>query len=145
MDEKDEMDEELEKIRQRKLKQMMQTQKKAGEPRVEEPKPGSNLIQLNASNFWDIIRKSDKAIVDCYADWCAPCKMLEPIFTRLAYKYSDITFGRINVDYAQNIAAAFQIRSIPLLLFFRRGQLVNKLLGLQSLNTIEAYIRRLLG
>ncbi len=137
-----EIDEELEKIRRNKIKKMMDKPKKTGEPESPILKPGENLIQLNASNFWEVIRKNERVLVDCYADWCGPCKMLEPIFTQLAKNHLDIVFGRLNIDYTPKIAAQFQIHAIPLVLFFKRGQLLNRLLGVQPYNIIEASIQK---
>ncbi len=136
-------DEELKRIRKKKLNQMMNESKNHTDTKRSKLKPGENLIQLNATNFWDVIKQNEKVIVDFYADWCGPCKMIEPIFTQLAKKYIHIVFGRLNVDYAPKIAAHFQIHAIPLLLFFRQAQLQNKLLGLQSSDTIEASIQKL--
>jgi len=102
-------------------------------------------VLLDEANFWGIVQKTARVLIDCYADWCGPCKMVEPIFEQLAVVHRDILFGRINVDNAPNISSKFQIKGIPLMLFFKNGQLVNKLLGAQSYETIEAQIKRFLG
>ena len=137
----DEKDEELEKIRRDKLKKMM-----TNPPKSESPKPtsgsGGDVVLLNASDFWDKIKANEKALIDCYADWCGPCKMIEPIFAQLAQAHKDIFFGRINVDFAHTIASTFQIQAIPLILFFKQGNLVNRLLGANPYNVIEDHIQK---
>lgn len=135
-------DEELVKIRKKKLKKMYNNLKKPIKTEIIEPKPGKNLIQLNTSNFWDVIKKNERVIVDFYADWCGPCKMLEPIFTQLAKNYRNIIFGRLNTDYETKITIQFQIQAIPLIIFFKQGQVLNKLLGMQTYNTLESHIQK---
>ena len=88
-----EKDEELAEIRKKKLKKIYNKLRTPTKTETTEPKPGKNLIQLNASNFWEVVRKDVRVLVDCYADWCGPCKMLEPIFTQLAKNHTDMIFG----------------------------------------------------
>ena len=83
---------------------------------------------INDSNFDDKI-KSGKVIVDCYADWCAPCKMLEPVIKELDEELSDITFFKINVDENPNKAGEYGIMSIPTMLFFKDGQKIDQFAG----------------
>jgi thioredoxin 1 len=140
-----EADEELEEIRKKKLDQMMNKQKNPMKSEPPKSGAGENLVQMNETNFWEVIRKNGRVLVDCYADWCGPCKMIEPIFHKLAEIHSEVVFGRINVDLAPTITAQFQIRGIPLLLFFKQGQLIHQLLGAQSYDTINAHIQRYLN
>ncbi len=140
----DETDSELEKIRQAKLKNMMT---KAGQPtKGEGSKSITNgqVVPLGSMNFWKILNENERVLIDCYADWCMPCKQLTPIFAQLAQTHRNILFGRINVDKSPSIASQFQIRAIPLILFFKQGNLVYKLTGVRPLETIEALIQRYL-
>ncbi|MHA1648822.1 MAG: thioredoxin family protein [Candidatus Helarchaeota archaeon] len=143
-DEPNEIDEELEKIRKKKLEQMLKNQKEIAEGATQKKEVGGSVYTLNQSNFWDAIRNNEKVLIDCFADWCGPCKMIEPIFVQLAKVYKDIFFGRINVDYAPQIARHFQIQAIPLILFFRNGKLINQVLGAQSYSALDSQIRRLM-
>ena len=139
-------DEELEKIRKKKFKNL------ANNLRTPPQKTDNTVnlttgkvILLNGINFWEKIRENTKVLVDCYADWCFPCKRLEPIFAQLAQTYRNILFCRINIDHAPTITNTFQIRSIPLILFFRQGELVHKLVGALPYNTIQSHIQKHLG
>ena len=144
MEHTDENDKELEEIRKKKLERMMKGPDQ-GVMQKSEIVSGGKPVLLSEANFWERVQKTDRALIDCFADWCSPCKMLEPIFEQLARIHQDVLFGRINVDYAPKISSQFQIKGIPLMLFFRKGQLVNKLLGAQSYETIEANIQRFLS
>jgi thioredoxin 1 len=144
MEHGDENDKELEEIRRKKLESMMKGSDQGAKQKSDVTRARKAVI-LNEANFWEIVQKTARVLIDCYADWCGPCKMLEPIFEQLAVVHQTILFGRINVDNAPNISSQFQIKGIPLMLFFKNGQLVNKLLGAQSSETIEAQIKRFLG
>ena len=144
MGHENEIDEELEKIRRKKLEKLMKGSEQGAKPKLNIDTGGRPVI-LNESNFWEVLQKNMRVLVDCYADWCGPCKMLEPIFEQLAGIHQNILFGRINVDFAPKISNQFQIRSIPLMLFFKNGQVVNTLLGAQSYETIETHIKRFLS
>jgi len=144
MEHGDENDKELEEIRRKKLESMMKGSDQGVKQKSDVTRERKPVI-LNEANFWEIVQKTARVLIDCYADWCGPCKKLEPIFEQLAAVYQTILFGRINVDNTPNISSQFQIKGIPLMLFFKNGQLVNKLLGAQSSETIEAQIKRFLG
>jgi len=137
-----ESDKDLEKIRRKKLEGL---KNKLENPVKSEPlksDTGGKIIILDVSNFWNKVRENEKILVDCYTDWCFPCKTLEPIFAELAKTHKDILFGRLNIDNAPAIAAKFQIQAIPLILFFKQGQIVNRLVGAHPYNTIESYIQK---
>lgn len=75
-------------------------------------------------------------IVDFYAPWCGPCQRVTPIFNELSAKYSNVTFIKVNIDDHPDIAKHYTIRSIPQLLFFKDGKLVETFVGLKSKNDI---------
>lgn len=76
-------------------------------------------IDVTAENFNDVISNNDFVIVDFWAPWCGPCKGFAPVYDELSEKYPDIVFAKINTEEEQQLAAEFQIRSIPTLMIFR--------------------------
>jgi thioredoxin len=76
-------------------------------------------IQLTADNFKDTISDNDIVIVDFWADWCGPCKSFAPTFEAASEKHPDIAFAKVNTEEQQELAAGFNIRSIPTLMVFR--------------------------
>ena len=85
----------------------------------------SNVINANEASFDKLISSTTKPIlIDFYADWCGPCKMLIPILEQLSRDYKDVMIVKINVDDNQNLAAKFAIRSVPTMLIFKNG--INK-------------------
>ena len=114
-------DPEIEKIKQRRLEEMIRQQ---SQPQIQ---PG--IIDLNDTNFTQIITADIPTLVDFWADWCGPCKMMHPVFESLSKKYPKIKFARVNVDQNQNIAMRFAVQSIPMFIMFKSGQIVDKMMG----------------
>lgn len=87
-------------------------------------------IELTDSNFDEIVASGKPVMVDFWAEWCGPCKMIGPVVEELAGDLEGkAVIGKLNVDYNPNISAKFGVRSIPTLLFFKDGQLVDKQVG----------------
>ena len=114
-------DPEIESIKQRKLQEMIRQQ---NQPHIQ---PG--IIDLDGTNFTRVISAENYTLVDFWADWCGPCKMMHPIFESLSKKYPKIKFARVNVDQNQNIAMKFAIQSIPMFIIFKSGHMVDKMIG----------------
>lgn len=76
-------------------------------------------ITLNKDSFEQTINAHDMVIIDFWASWCGPCKTFAPIFERVSNRYPNVIFGKVETDDQQELAQAFQIRSIPTLMIFR--------------------------
>jgi thioredoxin 1 len=104
----------------------------------------SSVIILNESNFDREVTQHDKpVIVDFWADWCGPCKMIAPLLDEIAREKVDtVKVAKVNVDENQSLSFKYNIRAIPALLFFKNGQLRDQVTGVTSkkdlLNRIEA-------
>ncbi|BDB97262.1 thioredoxin [Saccharolobus caldissimus] len=102
-------------------------------------------ITLNEQNFDEIIRNNRLVLVDCWAEWCAPCHLYEPIYKRVAEKYKDkAIFGRLNVDENPKIADKYNVLNIPTTLIFVNGKLVDTLIGAVDEETLESTINKYL-
>jgi thioredoxin 1 len=94
----------------------------------------SATIDLNESNFENEVTKSDKpVIVDFWAEWCGPCKLIAPLLDEIAKEKSDsVKVAKVNVDQNQSLSSKYNIRAIPSLLFFKNGQLRDQVTGMMS-------------
>jgi thioredoxin 1 len=102
-----------------------------------------NVIDQN--NFEEIINSKPVALVDLWASWCGPCRMLSPTVDDIAEEYEGrVVVAKCNVDDNDELAANFGVRSIPTLLFFKDGQLAEKTVGLVSKQEIENILNNLL-
>jgi len=104
------------------------------------------IIEITDDNFEQLVVESGKAaLIDFWAEWCAPCRMVSPVIEELSETYSDnVIIGKVNVDDNPNITGKYGIRSIPTLLFFKDGEVVDKHLGAASKNAIENKLRQIL-
>ena len=96
------------------------------------------IIKANDNNFEDVI-KSGISLVDFYADWCGPCQALAPILDDIA-KEADFNIIKVNVDDAPNIAAKFQVVSIPTMIIFKDGEMVEKTVGVKQKDEILTWV-----
>ena len=78
-----------------------------------------STIELTKDNFNDTIDNNDIVVIDFWAEWCGPCKSFAPTFEAVSERYPDIVFGKVNTEEQTELAQAFQIRSIPMLMLFR--------------------------
>ncbi len=97
-------------------------------------------VELTKENFEDVITNNDFVIIDFWADWCGPCKNFAPIFEEVSEKHPDIVFGKINTEKEQELAAHFQIRSIPTLMIFRDRIIIFAQPGMLPANAFEELI-----
>ena len=84
-------------------------------------------------------------MIDFWAEWCGPCKSMHPIFTRMAKKYKQVRFARVNVDDAQDIAVKYDVQSIPTFIMFKNGEIVNRMVGAVGEPGIHMICKKVLG
>lgn len=98
----------------------------------------TNVLLLNEQNFESEIKNSTTPVlVDFWAEWCGPCRMLGPILDQIADEKAGVyKIAKVNVDEAPNVAAKFNVRAIPMMAFFKNGQLADSITGVQSKDAI---------
>ena len=97
------------------------------------------LKKLDKSNFSDEIN-ANITLVDFYADWCGPCKMIAPIIEEIANERTDITVGKVNVDNDAEIAIKYGVSSIPTLIVFKDGKETDRVVGIRQKGDILAML-----
>jgi thioredoxin 1 len=135
--------EELEKIRAKKLEAMKENlQSNPGNPGSDWP--GEPQV-LTDDNFDDFTKKYSVVVVDCWAPWCGPCRMVAPVVEELAKVYhGKIAFGKLNTDENQGIAMKFNIMSIPTFLVFKNGELIDRPVGAMPKPALEQALNKYL-
>ena len=100
-----------------------------------------SVIKISKENFASEVLNSNKPVLlDFYADWCGPCRMVGPIVSEIANERSDVKVGKINVDEQPELAAQFQVMSIPMLKKKKNGKLENQVVGYRPKEQIEAML-----
>ena len=103
-------------------------------------------MKFTTENFEAEVLQSDiPVLVDFYAEWCGPCKMMGPIVEKLAAKYEGkVKIGKLNVDESMEIAQKYRVASIPTFIFFEKGEVVETAMGAMSANTLEEKVKMML-
>lgn len=102
-------------------------------------------LQITDESFRELIAGNKPVVVDFWAEWCGPCRMIGPVIEELAGEYEDkAIIGKMDVDENAEIPGEYGIRSIPTILFFKNGALVDKHIGVASKNLLEGKLKALL-
>jgi len=121
----------IEEIKKRKVNELMKTMAYPDKP-----------VEITDRNFTETIQKYPVVVVDCWAQWCGPCLMIAPTLDAMANDLSGkVVFGKLNVDHNRETAANFGIMSIPTLLIFKNGKLVDTVVGAVPREMIEAKLQ----
>ena len=121
-----EIDDDIERIRKKRMEDLM---KRFGKGPAEQDNNLSKPAILNDASFDGFVKNGSLVVIDCYADWCMPCKMVTPIVEQLANEMKGVTFGKLNVDESPRMAMRYEIMSIPTLLVFKNGEPIDKIVG----------------
>lgn len=101
----------------------------------------SNMINISKSNSDETLNNNEIVLLDFYANWCGPCKMLSPVLDELAKDNEDkIVIGKVNVDENLDLASTYGIRGIPSIVFFKNGKEVERLVGLKNKKDLQEII-----
>lgn len=99
-------------------------------------------FEFTDENFDDTALKGGVAVVDCWAEWCGPCRLIGPIIEDLSKEYDGkVTIGKLDVDQNDKVSIRYNIRSIPTILIFKNGELVDKQVGLTTKANLESKIK----
>jgi thioredoxin 1 len=131
---------ELDEIRQRKMQEMMKVADST--PSGGNGYPDSPVV-VTDSDFDETVNKYPLVVVDCWAPWCGPCRMLSPTVDAMAKDYKGkVVFAKLNTDESIETASKFRIMSIPTLLYFKGGKLVDKSVGALPRPMLESQVKK---
>jgi thioredoxin 1 len=131
-------DEELERIKQKKLRELLQASDTFSNP---SQSFHNTPIIVTDTTFQQTIQQHPLVVVDCWAIWCAPCRMIAPVIESLAQDYvGKIVFAKLDVDQNPQVSHQYQIQSIPTLLIFKHGRLIDRLVGALPRQLLEPRI-----
>ncbi|MBL0060686.1 MAG: thioredoxin [bacterium] len=104
------------------------------------------VLKVTDQSFADAVKTNKLLVVDCYADWCGPCRMIAPLVEDLANEYSGrVSFAKVDVDQAPNVSRQYHVSSIPTLLFFKNGEMVDRQVGALPKHALQSRVESLLS
>jgi thioredoxin 1 len=131
-------DEELERIKLKKLKEIMGSSRSSEGSSIE-----ASPLTLTDENFDEVISKHKLVFVDFWAPWCAPCRMIAPMVEELSREFAGkIVFGKLNTDENPQTAMKYMISAIPTLILFKNGAEAERIIGVTPKQAIEAVLRK---
>jgi len=131
------IDDELEEIKKRKLEQLKKRYMNGGN-KMSEDMPNTPL-HITDADIETTVKKYPTIVVDCWAPWCGPCRMVGPIIEELAKELQGkIVFGKLNVDENPQTSTKHQIMSIPTMLVFKNGELVDRIIGVMPKEILKS-------
>ena len=131
------MDEELQRIREKKLKEF------ESKLHPEDPKPTGIVHTLDTTNFPAMLNSQPRLVVDFWAEWCGPCRMVAPVIEELSKEMAGIvTFGKCNTDKNPRIAGGFGISAIPTIILFSQGRVADTIVGAYPKEAIRTRITK---
>ena len=100
------------------------------------------MLYLTSENFNSVVNENSKILVDFYAEWCGPCKMIAPIIDELERELENVLVCKVNVDNAQELAVLFEVEYIPTIVYIKDGQRVSSLTGLKTKEEILELLQK---
>ncbi|QJC35722.1 thioredoxin [Enterobacteriaceae endosymbiont of Donacia sparganii] len=100
------------------------------------------IINLNNKNFQNEIKKNNLVLVDFWAEWCNPCKIFSKVLEEVFHKYENIIFTKLNIEKYKIIAEEYNIRSIPTILLFKNGNIIDKIIGSINKTQLENFLNK---
>jgi len=136
MEEERPLDDDLQRLREERLREL--EARLTGTP--------GGVIEIVDDTFRETLQEHPSLVIDVWAEWCGPCRMVAPVIEDLAGEFAGrVTFGKCNVDENPVIAGSFSITAIPTLLFFANGMLVDRAVGAYPKEAIKARVMRAFG